>query len=150
MTHDLTSFFERYAERYMAGDAPAVASLCRVPFLAVRNGAPIHLGDRDALVEHLSGLMAAYRNAGAAAADAVAVDVLDQGDGAAVATVRWVVRSAEGAVVRDFRTSYQLLGPDPWTIHGYVNHDTVRPAEPGNGRTEGSSGTVTRPGPESR
>lgn len=137
MAHDLASFFERYAERYMAGDAPAVADLCRVPFLAVRNGAPIHLGDREALLDHFTGLIAAYRNAGAAAADVVALDVLEQGDSAALATVRWVVRSADGAVVRDFRTSYQLLGPDPWTIHAYVNHDTVRPVEPAPSGAEG-------------
>jgi hypothetical protein len=137
MSRELASFFERYAERYMAGDAAAVADLCQVPFLAVRNGAPIHLGDREAVLDHFAGLMAAYQNAGAAAADVVALDVLEQGDSAALATVRWVVRSADGAVVRDFQTSYQLLGPDPWTIHAYVNHDTVRPVEPVPSGTEG-------------
>src|SRR5688572_28435983 len=114
MPPELASFFERYAERYMAGDAPAVADMCRVPFLAVRNGAPIHLGDREALLDHFAERMAAYRSAGAAAADVIALDILEQGDSAAVATVRWLVRSADGAVVRDFRTSYQMLGPDPW------------------------------------
>jgi hypothetical protein len=124
---DLASFFEHYADRYMAGDADAVADLCEVPFLAVRSGAPIHLADRAAMVDHLAGLMAAYRKAGAAAAEVIELDILDQGDRAALATVRWRVRSAEGAVIRDFRTSYQLIGPDPWRIHAYVNHDTVRP-----------------------
>ena len=124
---DLVPFFERYAALYMAGDAEAVADLYRAPFLAVRNGEAIHLPDRAAVVDHLAGLMAAYRNAGAAAADVVSVDVLDQGDSAAVATVHWHVGAADGTTVRDFRTSYQLLGPDPWRILGYVNHDTVRP-----------------------
>ena len=137
MSHEFASFFERYAERYMAGDAPAVADLCQVPFLAVRNGVPIHLGDREALVDHFAPLMAAYRKAGAAAADVVALDVLEQGDSAALATVRWVVRSADGALVRDFRTSYQMLGPDPWAIHAYLNHDTVRPVGPAPSGTEG-------------
>ena len=131
MPPDLATFFQRYAERYMAGDAPAVAEMCRVPFLAVRNGTPIHLGDREALLGHFAGLMAAYRGAGAVAADVVALEVLDQGDSAAVATVRWLVRSADGAVVRDFRTSYQMIGPDPWAIYAYVNHDTVRAVELG-------------------
>lgn len=133
MPPELAPFFERYAERYMAGDAPAVADMCRVPFLAVRNGAPIHLGDRAALLGHFAGRMAAYRSAGAATADVVALEVLEQGDSAAVATVRWLVRSVDGTVVRDFRTSYQMLGPDPWTIHAYVNHDTVRAVEAEHG-----------------
>ena len=137
MSHEFASLFEHYAERYMAGDAPAVADLCQVPFLAVRNGVPIHLGDRESLVDHFAGLTAAYRKAGAAAADVVALDVLEQGDSAALATVRWVVRSADGALVRDFRTSYQMLGPDPWTIHAYLNHDTARPVGPAPSGTEG-------------
>ena len=130
MTGNLSYFFERYAERYMAGDAYAVADMCEVPFTAVRSGSPIHLGDREALVDHLAGLMAAYRAAGAAAADVVDLDVLEQGEGAAIVTVHWHVRAADGAAVRDFRTSYQLVGPQPWRILGYVNHDPLPPAQP--------------------
>lgn len=130
MSDDLVSFFENYADRYMAGDANAVADLCAVPFLAVRTGSAIHLRDRDAVVQHFAGVMAAYQKSGAVAADIVDLDVFEQGDSAAVATVRWQVRSAEVDVLKDFRTSYQLLGPDPWRILGYVNHDTVR--QPGS------------------
>lgn len=126
MSTDIVAFLGRYAERYMAGDAEGVADLYVAPFLAVRSGAAIHLADRDAVVDHLAGLMAAYRQAGAAVADPVEVDVLAQGDSAALATVRWEVRSSSGDVVRDFRTSYQLIGPEPWRILAYVNHDTVR------------------------
>ncbi len=46
-------FFEMYAERYMASDADAIAAMCEVPFLAVRESRAIHLGDRDAVREHL-------------------------------------------------------------------------------------------------
>ena len=45
-------FFEMYAERYMASDADAIAAMCEVPFLAVRESRAIHLGDRDAVREH--------------------------------------------------------------------------------------------------
>ena len=130
MSAEIAALLAQYADRYMAGDANAVADLYEAPFLAVRGGAPIHLADRPAVVEHLSGLMAAYRNAGAAAADIAGIDVLSQGDSAALATVRWHVRSATGELLRDFRTSYQLVGPDPWRILSYVNHDTVRPDRP--------------------
>ncbi|WP_346927004.1 DUF4440 domain-containing protein [uncultured Arthrobacter sp.] len=126
MTADVAELFERYAERYMASDADAVADMCGAPFLAVRKGVPIPLPDRPAVVAHLAGVMAAYRASGAVAADIEGVDILEQGDSAALATVHWRVRAADGSVVRDFRTSYQLVGPDPWRIFAYVNHDTVR------------------------
>jgi len=57
-------FFETYAERYMASDADEIAAMYEVPFLAVREGRAIHLGDREAVREHLAALMEAYRNAG--------------------------------------------------------------------------------------
>ena len=122
----IESFFQRYAERYMAGDAAAVADMCGVPFLAIRAGTPIHLLDRDGLTEHLAGLMVAYQAAGAAAADIADLVELSQGDSAMLVTVRWHIRSASGALVRELRTSYQLVGPDPWLIYAYVNHDAVR------------------------
>ena len=122
---DLGGFFARYAERYMAGHAEAVADLCEVPFLAVRSGTAFHLPDRQAVVGHLAHNMAGYRSAGAASADIVAIDVQEQGTEAVLATVHWHVRAADGTVLRDFRTSYQLLVADPWRILSYVNHDQV-------------------------
>lgn len=127
MALDLDALFRRYAERYMAGDVAAVAEMYDAPFLAVRSGSPIHLPDRAAVEEHLAGLMAAYQAAGATAAEIAEIDVLAQGDSALLATVRWNVRGADGGLVRDFRTSYELVGPEPWRIVSYVNHDTVRP-----------------------
>lgn len=120
---DVLAFFKRYAALYMAGDAQAVADIYAAPFLAVRSGKPIHLADRDAVVEHLSGLMMAYKKSGAASADIDGIDLLGQGDSALLATVHWVIRTADGGVVRDFRTSYQLVGWGPWQILSYVNHD---------------------------
>ncbi len=128
MSAEIAALLGRYAEAYMAGDADWVAGVYDAPFLAVRGGQPIHLADRAAVVEHVGTLMAAYRAAGAARADIAGLDVLEQGDSAALATVRWNVRAADGTLIRDFRSSYQFVGPDPWRIVSYVNHDTVRPA----------------------
>ena len=120
---EVLAFFERYAALYMAGDAQAVADIYDAPFLAVRNGTPIYLADRDAVVEHLSGLMTAYRNSGAKSAGVDSVHLLEQGDSALLVTVHWVIRTADGGVVRELRTSYQLVGRGPWQILSYVNHD---------------------------
>ena len=125
MSDETQLFFSRYAELYMAGDAEATADLCDIPFIAVRNGVAIHLMDREAVVGHLATNMAAYQAAGAASADIVGIDVLEQGGGATLATVHWQVVATDGRVVRDFRTSYQLVVADPWRILSYVNHDQV-------------------------
>ena len=124
MTIEIRELFERYAQRYMGGDAEAVADMYTAPFFAVRNGAPIYLPDRPAVVEHLAGLMAAYARSGAAAAEIKDLDVLEQGDRATLVTVHWNVRSASGETIRDFQTSYQLVGRPP-RIVSYVNHDVV-------------------------
>ena len=122
---DLDALFARYATRYMAGDAGAVADLYGAPCLAIRSGAVIPLADRSAVVEHLEGLMAAYRAAGAAMANIMSIEVLPQGDAALLATVHWDIRTASGSLVRDFRTSYQLAGDVGWRIVSYVNHDFI-------------------------
>lgn len=124
MSTEVQELFERYADRYMAGDAEAVADMYSAPFLAVRNGAPIYLADRPAVVEHLAGLMTAYARSGAAVAQIKEIDPLEQGDSATLVTVHWNVRSASGETIRDFRTSYQLVGR-PSRIVSYVNHDVV-------------------------
>ena len=125
MTHDLGQFFHRYAELYMASDAEAVADLCEVPFLAVRSGATFHLLDRQAVLEHFGNNMAAYRSVGAAAAEIAAIDLREQGTEAVLATVNWQVKAADGTILRDFSTSYQVIVADPWRILSYVNHDRV-------------------------
>jgi hypothetical protein len=127
VAEELARLFDWYAERYMAGDARAVAEIYGAPFIAVRNGSASYLPDRDAVLEHLSGVMAAYQRSGAAHADVASLALLEQGDRAVLATVNWQVRAADGALIRDFQTSYQLVGPDPWRIISYVNHDTVGP-----------------------
>ena len=122
---DIDRLFEDYARAYMAGDAEWVANLYTAPFVAIREGRAIHLPDRRAVVEHLTEVMAGYRRAHAAVAEVAAIDVLEQGDGASLATVHWLVRATDRSVIRDFRTSYQLILSDPPRIVSYVNHDTV-------------------------
>lgn len=122
---EIRSFFAHYAERYMAFDVDAVAALYEAPFLAVREGRPIHLPDAEAVRQHLVGLMAAYRDAGAAEAAIADLHSVSLGRSSALVTVRWHARAADGSLLRDFFTSYQLLrsGDGSWLILGYVYHD---------------------------
>jgi hypothetical protein len=93
----------------MASDADAIAAMYEVPFLAVREGRAIHLGDRDAVREHLGGLMEAYRNAGATSARIADLRVTRLDRTSAIATIRWNALADDGALLRDFVTSYQML-----------------------------------------
>ena len=119
------NFFALYSELYMASDAAGVSAMYEVPFLAVRDGRPIHLDDAQAVRDHLSGLMEAYRSAGATRATIVELDVRPLGRSSALATVRWNALADDGTLLRDFRTSYHLLRDDPdgWHILTYTYHD---------------------------
>jgi ketosteroid isomerase-like protein len=118
-------FFESYAERYMASDVDAISDLYEAPLLAVREGQAIHLPDREAVREHLTELMDAYAKAGAARADIEELDVERLGRSSVFATVRWHVRDAAGALVRDFKGTYHLLhAGGGWRILSYTIHDS--------------------------
>jgi hypothetical protein len=120
---DTRAFFEHYADRYMASDVDTVAALYEAPFLAVRDGQAIHLADEAAVHEHLAGLMDAYEKAGATRADIASLDTLSLGPSGALVTVNWHAVDAEGALVRDFHTSYHLLRDgERWRILSYTNH----------------------------
>ena len=119
----IQSFFDHYAERYMAWDVDAIATMYEAPFLAVRDGGAIHLPDDAAVHEHLAELMEAYGKAGAVRADIASLDTLPLGPSGAIVTVNWHAVDARGELVRDFHTSYHLLRDDAtWRILSYTNH----------------------------
>lgn len=121
---DVTDFFARYAEHYMESDVDAISALYEAPFLAVRDGSAIHLSDRKAVRDHLAQLMDEYQRAGAKRADIAGVDVVALGKSSQNVTVHWHVTGASGEVLKDFRTTYQLLRDGTgWRILSYANHD---------------------------
>lgn len=123
MTESMEQFWEAYSERYMVSDLDAVEALYEAPFLAVRANEPIHLRDRSEVREHLAELMAAYRNAGAKRATIADLRVMQLDAASSIATVRWNALSADGALLREFTVSYQLLRqPDGWRILSYTYH----------------------------
>jgi len=121
----IQGFFDLYAERYMAFDADAIASMYEVPFLAVREGRSIHLGDAGAAREHLVGLMDAYRNSGARQVTIADLQITLIDRTSALATLRWHAIGDDGALLRAFGTSYQILRQEPpgWRIISYTYHD---------------------------
>lgn len=124
MSATVDSFFADYARRYTEGDVEGVTSLCLLPFLAVRRGEAIHMPNHGAVWDHFASAIAAYRRA----ADAekwtpVEIDARNLGEYSVFATVHWNALDANGQVVRDTWTSYQLLAtPDGLRFLSYTNH----------------------------
>jgi hypothetical protein len=122
MAAAIDSLIHEYARRYNAREVDGVTELCLWPFVAIREGAAIHLADRDAVRDHFTAMIDAYRDAGYASFAAVAIDTRQRGERAAFATVRWHALDA-GEVARDTQTTYHLLAtPDGWRILSYTNH----------------------------
>lgn len=123
MTDTVDSLLQEYTSRYVAGDAEGVTDLCLPPFLAIREGKPIHLADASAIRDHFATVMDAYRKAGFCGFSPVAVDTRELGEHAAFTTVRWHALDADGQVARDSLTTYHVIAtPQGWRFLSYTNH----------------------------
>jgi hypothetical protein len=120
---EVEALIREYTRRYVGQDIDGVVELCLVPFLAIREGRPIHMADRGAVHDHFETVIAAYQAAGYASFSAVEIDTTPLGDQAAFTTVRWNALGADGAVARDSRTTYHVLRTDDgWRFVSYTNH----------------------------
>ena len=114
---------DEYIRRYSERDVEGVTEFCLAPFLAIREGVPIHMPDRDAVRDHFAAMIDAYRETGVATWKRIENDVRELGEHAVFATVRWNALDSEGSVLRDTRTTYHLLAtPDGWRFLSYTNH----------------------------
>jgi ketosteroid isomerase-like protein len=114
---------DEYIRRYSERDVEGVTELCPAPFLAIREGIPIHMPDRDTVRDHFTAMIDAYRGTGVATWRRIEIDVHELGEHAVFATVRWNALDSEGNVLRDTRTTYHLLSTsDGWRLLSYTNH----------------------------
>ncbi len=91
---------------------------------AIRRGEAIHLLDRNSVRDHFAVAIHSYRLASHAGKwTPVEMDTRQLGEHSVFATVHWNALDADGQVVRDTWTSYQLLAtPDGWRFISYTNH----------------------------
>ena len=124
MSETVDAFFDEYARRYTERDVEGVIDLCLFPFVAIRKGKAIHMPNRNAMRDHFASAMQAYRfAAGVANWTPVEIDTRQLGEHSVFTTVHWNALDADGEVVRDTWTSYQLLAtPDGWRFLSYTNH----------------------------
>jgi hypothetical protein len=123
VTAAVQSTVDEYIRRYSERDVEGVTDLCLWPFLAVRKGEAIHMSDRAAVRDHFAGAIVAYRVMGVVAWTQVEIDARQLGESSVFATVHWNALDADGALLRDTWTSYQLLAtPVGWRLLSYTNH----------------------------
>ena len=110
--------------RYTEGDVRGVTNLCRVKFFAVRNGEAISMLDSGAVWDHFAAAIGAYRRAaGVETWKRLETDTRQLGEHSVFASVHWNAFDANGKVVRDTWTSYQLLASsEGWRLLSYTNH----------------------------
>lgn len=112
-----------YQDRYTERDVEGVTNLCLWPFLVIRKGKAIHLLDRNAVREHFASAVQAYRFTGVAGWRRVETEVRELGEHSLFVTVNWNTVDAEGHVLRDSWTSYQMLATsNGWRFLSYANH----------------------------
>jgi hypothetical protein len=80
--------------------------------------------DRGAVWDHFAAAIGAYRSAAHVESwTRISTDVRQLGEHSVFATVHWHALDADGQVVRDTWTSYQLLATlDGWRFLSYTNH----------------------------
>jgi hypothetical protein len=118
------AFLDNYIQRYAEGDVRGVTNLCHAPFLAVRRGEAIHMPGSGAVWDHFAAAIGAYRRAaGVETWRRLETDIRELGEHSVFASVHWNALDANGEVVRDTWTSYQLLAtPEGWRLLSYTNH----------------------------
>ena len=57
MAETVDAFMDEYIRRYSERDVDGIAELCLWPFLAIREGVPIHALDRDAVRGHYAAMI---------------------------------------------------------------------------------------------
>jgi len=114
---------DEYIRRYSERDLEGVTEFCLWPFLAIREGVPIHMPDRDAVRDHFGAMIDAYREGNVATWKRVESDTRQLGEHAVFTTVRWNALDSGGNVLRDTRTTYHLLATaEGWRMLSYTNH----------------------------
>ena len=63
MQATVDAFMDEYIRRYSERDVEGVAELCLAPFLAIREGVPIHMPDRDAVRHHFAAMIDTFAEA---------------------------------------------------------------------------------------
>ena len=105
---DIQNFFTAYAQAYVALDGDAVAGHCAAPMAISQGGTITWWDDLAPVQDNMRKLCAVYRDAGLVSLDFQIEQATPLGDHDAFALVRWRLGRADGSLIQQFRTGYQL------------------------------------------
>ncbi|KMN81095.1 hypothetical protein HNO92_002992 [Chromobacterium alkanivorans] len=119
---NIEEFFNSYAVGYSQLDVPQVTAHFTVPFTAIHQGDLTSWEDMASLRDTTTALLEWYRSQGFASARHQLDSVLNFGEDAASARVRWIVQR-QGQPAWEYCTGYHLKRVDgEWKIYGLVQY----------------------------
>ena len=117
MTTEIRQFFERYRDAFNELDGEAVARLYDVPSGLVTGERYTHWSEFESVRKNMIELCKLYRENGYVSATFEPGAFLAQGDGFAIADLRWRIERAEGQEPWCFHTTYNLCRkPEGWRV----------------------------------
>lgn len=119
---NIEEFFNSYAVGYSQLDVPQVTAHFTVPFTAIHQGDLTNWDDMASLRDTTTALLEWYRSQGFASARHQLDSVLNFGEDAASARVRWIVQRQDQPAW-EYCTGYHLKRVDgEWKIYGLVQY----------------------------
>ena len=110
LVDELRAFFAAYMAAFDVRDGVRIATLYHEPTVTLRGDGSVHcLQSREELAGFFQGVADTYAREGARAWSYTGLEVVPLGGRSALATVDWQMHGADGAVMRGWRQSYNLL-----------------------------------------
>ena len=122
----LRDYFMRYGAAFEAYDADAIAGFFALPALFVRDGVPVGVQTREALLESVDGLLALHRAWDVEKARVAHVEELEAAPGHRLARVDWRLGRRVSRLGWTYATTYVLVPDDTddgWHIAAALTHD---------------------------
>ena len=124
MTTDHHEFFAQYAKAYDDYDGERVASFFFCPCLVVRHGTVTLLDTPIKICDFLGTALRMYRDNGCVNFVVARLERRLLGPLSALVDVGWIMTSADGKVVMNFDTTYNLFNDNGrWKIVALTRHD---------------------------
>ncbi|MEZ5652858.1 MAG: nuclear transport factor 2 family protein [Burkholderiaceae bacterium] len=113
LENDILNLLERYTVAFNAVDAATIAEMYHAPSMTVRADGSVHVFESTAQVRSfMESLARQYQSEGNEDGGFDELSVVAVGGQSAVASLRWTLRRSNGASVREWRQTYNLIRVD--------------------------------------
>ena len=119
-----SDYFANYAKCYDDFDAERLGNYFYVPTVNVKNGTVSTITSVEELAASLKSMLTGYKEHGYKKGNVIDVQIMEMGKWSVLVTVHWVIDKTDGAILRDFKSSYNMFKDgDTWKIAATTNHD---------------------------